>query len=64
MSETLDLQRLENQFNRASDADARALLTCPTVYGDCTECDGYILAASEAPYCPTCARLKAEGKDL
>lgn len=32
--------------------------------GDCIGCDGYILAASEAPYCPTCARLKAEGKAL
>lgn len=32
--------------------------------GDCTTCDGYILAASEAPYCPTCARLQREGKDL
>lgn len=32
--------------------------------GDCLGCDGYILAASEAPYCPTCARLRREGKAL
>ncbi len=29
-------------------------------YGDCIGCDGYILALSEAPYCPTCARLRRE----
>lgn len=29
-------------------------------YGDCVMCDGYILALSEAPLCPTCSRLKRE----
>lgn len=33
-------------------------------YGDCVDCDNYILAESEAPYCPTCARLKREGSEL
>jgi hypothetical protein len=28
---------------------------------DCVSCDGYVLNASEAPYCPSCAReRKAE----
>lgn len=31
---------------------------------DCIDCDGYVIEASEAPYCPTCARLKREGKEL
>lgn len=32
--------------------------------GDCIECDGYVIQASEAPYCPTCSRLRSEGKAL
>lgn len=31
--------------------------------GDCIACDGYVISTSEAPYCPTCARLKREGKE-
>jgi hypothetical protein len=30
------------------------------ILGDCECCDGYVLDASEAPLCPTCARLKRE----
>lgn len=33
----------------------------PIDYGDCISCDGYILAESEKPHCPTCARLLREG---
>ncbi len=33
----------------------------PQTYGDCIACDNYILTESEAPYCPTCARLTREG---
>lgn len=29
----------------------------PTL-GDCQTCDGYILNPAEAPYCPSCARVK------
>lgn len=32
--------------------------------GDCVACDGYVIAASEFPHCPTCARLIREGKPL
>lgn len=28
------------------------------VAGDCIGCDGYVLSASEAPYCPSCARAR------
>jgi hypothetical protein len=31
-------------------------------YGDCIGCDNYILVASEAPYCPTCARIRREAE--
>ncbi len=33
-------------------------------FGDCVSCDGYVLDPSEAPHCPSCARLKREGKAL
>lgn len=28
--------------------------------GDCESCDNYILSASEAPFCPSCARERKE----
>lgn len=45
-------------------ADAHPDQTWPSSFGDCVSCDGYILDASEAPHCPTCARLRREGKPL
>lgn len=29
---------------------------------DCKTCDGYVLSASEAPFCPSCARERANAR--
>ncbi len=30
------------------------------IFGDCITCDGYVTCSVDAPYCPTCARLRNE----
>lgn len=39
-----------------------APLPCPFLKGpsDCPSCDGYCLDASDAPFCPSCARERAK----
>lgn len=55
----------QNEAFKASEEWKKEMLRrAKSALRDCETCDGYILAASEAPYCPTCARLKREGKDL
>jgi hypothetical protein len=38
------------------DCDAEVIDSTVTALGDCPTCDGYVLDASEAPYCPSCYR--------
>ena len=40
----------------------RAKMVEAASYGDCTQCDGYVLLKDEAPLCPTCARFAREGQ--
>lgn len=45
---------LFNPSQEAQDAMQRAMST--PLYPNCQTCDGYAINASEAPYCPSCAR--------
>ncbi len=53
----------ENQSAQVCGCDKGAHWTCEQhrlAFGDCVECDGYIMRPEDIPYCPTCARLKHE----
>ncbi len=43
-------------------ATAERLLSPVCTLGDCVSCDGYVILESDAPHCPTCARLIREGQ--
>ncbi len=57
------IEDIQMRYPRMTLADAKqfAALNAEQLFHvkDCPGCDGYVLHASEAPYCPSCARERA-----
>lgn len=59
VSETLD-----SLLERPKRSDALYGVSGVVTYGNCQTCDGYVMNASEVPYCPSCARERRRLLDI